>query len=619
MEITACPTENSNKIKKELRNFKAQLRSKWIMYSKHNERLVANEKSWLEQTFVFQKSIVPRVGMGRRTLEFEECSDQTKRRKTAALRSENPASALAFAAQMSFRAAGKIQEAEVIKKVSQSHNYAKDCLDLTLNSKIKKLSPREALSMIIEAQLSRKQYEIIRNIAKDLFPSYKMIQAEKSLCYPNNISVSETKAEVSLQSLLDHTANRLLNSQQNIFELCTVNPSDEIVLISKWGFDGSSSHTQYKQKFISECSDDKYMFLTSLVPLRLVLNKTNEIPVVLWQNPRPSSPRFCRPINLEYAKETNELVKEKKEKIDNEIRNLISSVVNLNACSYKVTHKPIFTMVDGKICNSLTDTNSTLRCYLCGATSKDFNNLELVSQKETQSDYLSFGISVLHSWIRTFECILHLAYKLPITSWRVSKENKFIVEENKIRIQAEFKSQMSLIVDKPKPGFGNSNDGNVARKFFQNYEASSKVTGVNPELIRRFYMILQAISSGFNINLEKFQNYCQDTARLYVELYPWMPMTPTVHKILIHGPEIINNALLPIGMLSEEAQEARNKDFKTYREYFSRKTSRKDNITDIFNRLFISSDPFMSLMRSLPVINRKSFDLEVVNLLEEER
>jgi hypothetical protein len=39
-------------------------------------------------------------------------------------------------------------------------------------------------------------------------------------------------------------------------------------------------------------------------------------------------------------------------------------------------------------------------------------------------------------------------------------------------------------------------------------------------------------------------------------------MPPTVHKLLIHGADIIENEVLPIGQLSEVAQEARNKDFK---------------------------------------------------------
>lgn len=39
-------------------------------------------------------------------------------------------------------------------------------------------------------------------------------------------------------------------------------------------------------------------------------------------------------------------------------------------------------------------------------------------------------------------------------------------------------------------------------------------------------------------------------------------MLPKLHKYFIHGLELIKYALLPIGNLTEEAQETRNKDFK---------------------------------------------------------
>lgn len=51
------------------------------------------------------------------------------------------------------------------------------------------------------------------------------------------------------------------------------------------------------------------------------------------------------------------------------------------------------------------------------------------------------------------------------------------------------------------------------------------------------------------------------TQQSYIEEYGWHPMTPTMHKILLHGADIIENAILPIGQLSEEAAEARNKHF----------------------------------------------------------
>lgn len=56
---------------------------------------------------------------------------------------------------------------------------------------------------------------------------------------------------------------------------------------------------------------------------------------------------------------------------------------------------------------------------------------------------------------------------------------------------------------------------------------------------------------------------------------------PNVHKILINDPQIISNALLPIGQLTEEIKEARNKNIKRYRGGHSRKCSRLNTNKDI--------------------------------------
>jgi len=51
-------------------------------------------------------------------------------------------------------------------------------------------------------------------------------------------------------------------------------------------------------------------------------------------------------------------------------------------------------------------------------------------------------------------------------------------------------------------------------------------------------------------------------------------MPQSTHTILIHGSLIIKNVLVPIGQLSEEAQEASNKNYNRFREHHSRKSSR---------------------------------------------
>lgn len=116
-------------------------------------------------------------------------------------------------------------------------------------------------------------------------------------------------------------------------------------------------------------------------------------------------------------------------------------------------------------------------------------------------------------------------------------------------------------------------------------------------LILRMKTILIAISSGEEIDPEAFRQYAHETAKLYVQNYMWYHMPTTVHKILIHGHEIINKTIIPLGKLSEEAQEAMNKEMRQLRRDHSRKNSRENTLIDVFNGLLIASDPIVTQHR----------------------
>ncbi|XP_071580634.1 uncharacterized protein [Temnothorax nylanderi] len=178
-----------------------------------------------------------------------------------------------------------------------------------------------------------------------------------------------------------------------------------------------------------------------------------------------------------------------------------------------------------------------------------------------------------------------------------------------------FKKELGLIVDKPKPGYGSTNDGNTARRFFENSRISAAITGVEENIIHRFYIILQVISSGHVINQEGFKQYTLETARQFVQLYSWYYMPTSVHKLLIHGTEIIASSLLPIGQMSEDAQESCHKYFKIFREDFSRKYSRTKTMDDIFSRFLVSSDPYLSSCRQLPLKQLRSLSSDAITLL----
>ncbi|XP_060871765.1 uncharacterized protein LOC132945941 [Metopolophium dirhodum] len=173
---------------------------------------------------------------------------------------------------------------------------------------------------------------------------------------------------------------------------------------------------------------------------------------------------------------------------------------------------------------------------------------------------------------------------------------------------------MGLLVDIVLQGHGTTNDGNTARKFFKNFEKSAKITNIDEELIKKFGNILMVLASDYEIDTESFKNYCLDTAKYYITLYPWYNMPASVHKILIHGADVIQHALLPIGQLSEEAQECRNKDFKIFRQHHSRKNSRINNNEDLVHMLCVSSDPVISSLRNVLKKNILKLSDEAQNL-----
>lgn len=183
-------------------------------------------------------------------------------------------------------------------------------------------------------------------------------------------------------------------------------------------------------------------------------------------------------------------------------------------------------------------------------------------------------------------------------------------------IQDRFKDDLNLLIDIVKQGSRTTNDGNTAR-FFEFPDKTAAITGLDEELIRRFSVILQAITSGEIVDVPKFKEYARTTAEKYVELYDWYYMSSTVHKLLIHGGKIIaENAIVPIGSLSEKASEARNKDFRRFREHHLRKKSRQASNEVILNMLIVSSDPLISFTRpKLDARKRQTYFKKTVELL----
>lgn len=86
--------------------------------------------------------------------------------------------------------------------------------------------------------------------------------------------------------------------QDDVIARLTSDHVKDLLLIVNYGFDGSSGQSQCKQKIQDENASDCSILLISLVPLCLTSGNQD---VLVWQNPKPSSPRFCSPIKVNYT------------------------------------------------------------------------------------------------------------------------------------------------------------------------------------------------------------------------------------------------------------------------------------------------------------------------------
>lgn len=525
---------------------------------------------------------------------------------------------------MSLRSEGKTAAASLIKEIQKSPSRANKIAKVWKANKdiplIKPYSSREALGLMLDMNISRNSYQTMRNQAKtrgaNIYPSYKKVREAKIECYPaeHKMKISEQSCEVELQALLDLTTTRILELQEDVIKTIEKKNLENLELISKWGFDGSSQ-SQYKQKIQGEDFSDKDLLMTTLVPLQLRYVDTTGKIVILWQNPRPSSTRFCRPIRIQFVKETADVIKKEKQYIQSQIDFLKATNIKDDI---KVRQILILSMIDGKVHNAISYNSCSQKCNLCGASQKDMNNIGQMIKLKPNEDALKYGLSSLHAYIRFLEWLLHVSYRLPITSWHVKKDQKDLVEERKRCIQNKLRKELGLSVDFVKQGYGTSNNGNTARTFFSNSSNTSKITELNESLILRCDTILRTLSCGYEVDSEKYHKFALETAKIYVELYPWYPMPPSIHKTLLHGSNIISVALLPIGMLSEEAQEARNKDFRMFREKRCRKNSRMATNVDLIHIMLVSSDPIISFLRLTPPRKGGSLPKRVLDLLKME-
>lgn len=179
---------------------------------------------WLDKTLSFveckkSKSHEPKGKPGPPRKPFDEASERTKRRFTKPLRSNYSADELRHAAESAFRTSGRYQEANKIK------------LDDNDNGR---LSSEKALAMLITANLTKDQYNIIKSFLGRILPNYNLIREEKGRCIPYPITASDKGAEVLLQDIVNETIHSIMVKNVLINNVVSFKVSSYIEVGNGW-------------------------------------------------------------------------------------------------------------------------------------------------------------------------------------------------------------------------------------------------------------------------------------------------------------------------------------------------------------------------------------------------
>jgi hypothetical protein len=101
----------------------------------------------------------------------------------------------------------------------------------------------------------------------------------------------------------------------------------------------------------------------------------------------------------------------------------------------------------------------------------------------------------------------------------------------------------------------------------------------------------------------------------------WFNIPPSVHKIMVHGADIIDAIDLPLGLLSEEPSEANNRRLRLAKWNHSRLNSRINTFTDMYNRCMDGSDPMVLsyiVEEKLAKRPKRNLPPEVADLIQED-
>ena len=615
--------EQKDKFEDDLQQFVDNVRRRWKKVNRTKHALLSRFSSFFDSNFPFQlprpneewvdveqENKVP--GKKRKIKGFLALSKSGQHRRSQLIVSKNEPEAIIAATKTIFFQKGcRKASAFVLEQMYQDKNFAKTVVKELSAKHPVKVDDDEALALFTSLHQTRNKYQKMRTTAKrhnaDIFPPWKKMRAAKKRCLLEDSEYTSSEAVNPTSSLINKSIDRFLSDEENRETIMNFKgDKDSITLRAdiKWGLDGSGDQSQYNQQ---ECTG-KTLLATQMCIVQYVCEETQQ---VVYEEPMANTAMAHRPLRLSYEPENRESVCKEYQRVEQDFKDH-EPYQPIPGVTFTVNSIP--TLFDGKCLKFITHESADQNCAICGAKPTQMSTIGThFTVKEEPPDVLKHGVAPLHFRLRATDFLLHLGSYSEIQKPQANLEaDKISRELREDEIKTDIWERYHVRVFGKGPHGGGVLTGNTARKLFEDPEFLSTTLKVPLEIVLKLKSMCDAVNSSKKIDSAKFEELGTEFNDLFFQhfVHPgktrsWYFMPSSIHKITVHGKQLLDNLPMAPGLSSEEGSEANNKFFREIRRSLTRKLSSLTVIQDLNERLLCISDPLILKKASKDYLRKK--------------
>ena len=281
--------------------------------------------------------------------------------------------------------------------------------------------------------------------------------------------------------------------------------------------------------------------------------------------------------------------------------------------AYTIKINMIVCGIDGKVRNLLSDNDASTSCPMCRRSKSQLceSSYDEHIEAELDEDILLLGVSPLYQLSRVMETAINLGVRLKLGGkWLVygaRNLDRIEYDDCRKKIKEALKVLDSkIVIDRAQHGRV-GNVGNVARAFFShdNVVRVAELLGLPVKFMMNLAKMLFAINSPTMMDVEHYEHVARETWDMYKTSFPTYYMSPSLHMLLVHVPQLQRILDIPISFLTEECIEASH---KLYRRALRRNvcyTNSRTVLRTLLRHMLIATDHQVALRYHLPRVEHR--------------